>query len=121
MHPYNELEVFCKLSVNKADEKLHGTFGRGTVSLLQGVKELGSLNQAAKRLNMAYSKAWRLVKEAEAHVGVNLIERKGPHGSDLSPEGQRLLEVYQQVELEAQALVNIRFRELLTADKNDTQ
>src|SRR5271157_5331534 len=38
-------------------------FGPGTHELLRRVDETGSLNRAAGDMGMAYSKAWRLVRE----------------------------------------------------------
>ena len=61
----DDLVVTVKLTIGMPDEhELPGTFGKGTASLLRGVEKHGSLNKAAKELRMAYSKAWRLVKEA---------------------------------------------------------
>lgn len=113
---YSDLVVSIKVSIGQKDKELPGTFGRGTVSLLQGVDELGSLNQAAKSMNMAYSKAWRLVKEAEVHVGTNLIDRHGAHGSELTEEGKRLLNAYLQIEKETKELGKRRFFEILGED-----
>lgn len=110
---YSDLQVSIKLSIGQEDTDLPGTFGKGTVSLLQGVDERGSLNQAAKAMNMAYSKAWRLVKEAEVHVGTDLIDRHGAHGSELTEEGRRLLYAYLQVEKETRELGTRRFKEIL--------
>lgn len=115
---YNDLEVSIKLSIGREASDLPGTFGRGTVSLLQGVAKRGSLNQAAKSMNMAYSKAWRLVKEAEAHVGLDLIERHGAHGSELTPDGTKLLNAYLQIEQEASALAAERFVEIMKEYEN---
>ena len=38
-------------------------FGRGIASLCIGVRDTGSLNAAAKSMGMAYSKAWRIIKD----------------------------------------------------------
>ncbi len=119
---YRDLDVNIKLSIGKEASDLPGTFGRGTVSLLQGVAKRGSLNQAAKAMNMAYSKAWRLVKEAEGHVGLDLIDRHGAHGSSLTPDGLKLLNAYLQIEQEASALASERFIEIMEDyEKEETE
>ena len=59
-----------------------------------GVRETGSLNAAAKRMHMAYSKAWRIIKETESALGIDLLIRDGAHGSTLTPEGNDLLDAY---------------------------
>ena len=58
-------------------------FGHGCVLLLQGIAREHSLNRAAKSMGMAYSKAWRIVNEAEGQLGCKLIERDGARGSKI--------------------------------------
>ena len=77
----------------------HGkAFGNGPYELLQRVEETKSLHQAANRMGMAYSKAWRLILTIEKRVGFALIERKvGGHsggGSWLTPQGKELMSRY---------------------------
>ena len=38
---------------------------------------------AAKGMGMAYSKAWRIIKDTEAALDLQLLNRDGAHGSDL--------------------------------------
>ena len=73
----------------------------------------GSLNRAAKRMGMAYSKAWRIVREAEAHLDCELLTRDGARGSRLTPEGERALKGYQELQREVDELIARRLRELL--------
>lgn len=73
-------------------------FGRGVATLCRGVREHGSLNKAAKNMSMAYSKAWRIMKTTEEAFGVQLLDRDGAHGSTLTPEGERLLDAYDEVQ-----------------------
>ncbi len=80
----------------KDDFDGHG-FGRGIELLLQGVDEHGSLNRAAKELGMAYSKAWNIIRESEKEFHIQLIERNGAHGSELTEEGRSFLEHYQEM------------------------
>lgn len=56
----------AKLVIQACDKDLPGVFGHGCVLLLQGIAREHSLNRAAKSMGMAYSKAWRIVNEAEA-------------------------------------------------------
>lgn len=66
------LSAHARLTISDDDRDLPGAFGGGCASLLEGVTEEGSLNRAAKRMGMAYSKAWRIVREAEGHLGCEL-------------------------------------------------
>ncbi len=74
-------------------------FGEGPARLLRGVEEYGSLRSAAMAMEMAYSKALRLVKQAEAALGYPLITRttggKDGGGSVLTPEGKIWLAKYE--------------------------
>ena len=102
----------ARLTVNGPDRELPGTFGYGCVLLLEGVEEEHSLNRAAKRLGMAYSKAWRLVKEAEGQLGVALLDRDGARGSTLTPAGRQALDAYRALQAEVDELLARRAPEL---------
>ena len=92
-----------RLSIADPDH-LHGSeFGRGVAKLCRGVKEKGSLNAAAKDMGMAYSKAWRIVRDTEAALGIKLLNREGAHGSTLTDECERLLRAFGDIEEKLQA------------------
>lgn len=65
---------------------------------MQLVNKHGSLSAACREMNMAYSKAWKLVKKAENDLGISLMEgsRGGENGGQtvLTSEGADLLERY---------------------------
>jgi molybdate transport system regulatory protein len=109
LHIQPRLTIYAGKKVNE------GTFGKGIATLLRGVAELGSLNASAKSIRMAYSKAWRILKEAEAGFGFALINRDGARGSTLTAEGERLLNSYETLERETQDLLDTRFVELTQA------
>ena len=48
-------------------------FGPGIAELLTRVQETGSLRAAAGEMDLAYSKAWRMVKNSEAALGYKLL------------------------------------------------
>ena len=74
-------------------------FGEGPARLLRGIDETGSLRAAAISMGMAYTKALRLMKQAEDALGFSLITRttggKAGGGSVLTPEGRRWLQQYE--------------------------
>ena len=74
-------------------------FGEGPLRLLRSVERTGSLRAAAIEMEMAYSKAIRLLKQAEANLGFHLTQRstggKDGGGSVLTPEGKRWLRQYE--------------------------
>ena len=48
-------------------------FGPGIYELLENVRQYGSLRSAAASMNMAYSKAWKMVKLCEENLGFKLL------------------------------------------------
>lgn len=110
------LQATARVTIVNDDPNLPGVFGRGCVQLLEGVRDERSLNRAAKRLGMAYSKAWRLIREAEAQLGFELLIRDGARGSSLTPEGERALLAYQTLQAEVDELLAQRLPEVLPSE-----
>lgn len=106
------LHASARLVVTGPDSELPGAFGHGCALLLEGVQREHSLNRAAKALGMAYSKAWRLVREAEAQLGTTLLDRDGARGSSLTPDGVRALDAYRTLQAEVDELLAKRVDEL---------
>ncbi len=73
-------------------------FGPGVARLLHAVQRLHSLRAAALSMDMAYSKAWTVIKNSEKALGFPLLASttggKGGGGASLTPEGLRLLTAY---------------------------
>lgn len=88
------LRVFCE----------DPAFGTGIAQLMRLVAQKGSLSAAYKEMGMAASKAWKIVRRAEADLGFILIESvsggKSGGYSRLTPEGEDLLERYEQFQEE---------------------
>ena len=74
-------------------------FGEGPCRLLRAVEETGSLRAAAASMDMAYTKALKLLKNAEAALGFPLTMRvtggRDGGGSALTPEGKEWLTRYE--------------------------
>lgn len=107
------LTASVRIKITRPGSDLPGAFGLGCVLLLEGVAEEKSLNRAAKRIGMSYSKAWRIVREAEAHLGYELMTRDGARGSVLTDRGVKALAAFRQIQSEAEQLVTARLSELL--------
>lgn len=89
-------ELFYRMSI-----RLYGkgkAFGPGIAALLHKVDEFGSLQKAASSMNMAYSKAWKMIKEMEEQWGFALTEREAGGrdggGSRLTARARALLNQY---------------------------
>ena len=85
-------------SVRILDDENNRLFGPGPYRLLKGIQKHGSLRAAAMDMGLAYSKAFRIIKQTEAFAGAPLITReiggKGGGGSRLSPLGEELIRRY---------------------------
>ncbi len=99
--------------------RLHGRetfFGPGVADLMGLVQKTGSLHSAAKEMGMAYSKAWRVIEEAERELGYSLMCRRAGGskggGSELTEEGRQLLERYWMLEREAYRAVGGLFHDI---------
>lgn len=81
------------------DENGEKFFGEGPARLLRNIEEHGSLRAAALSMDMAYTKALKLMKNAEAALGFPLITRtiggKSGGGSILTPDGKAWLSKYE--------------------------
>ena len=74
-------------------------FGEGPARLLRGIVEKGSLRASALSMEMAYTKALTIIKNAENALGFPLLIRstggKSGGGSKLTDEGKAWLERYE--------------------------
>jgi molybdate transport system regulatory protein len=82
-------------------------FGGGVRELLLRTERTGSLHAAAAEMGMAYSKAWGIVRRAEDHLGLTLLERQAGGarggGSVLSEDGRWMAEAFGAFREEAAA------------------
>ena len=105
-----ELKLTLRLLTN--EERI---FGPGVAELLERVREHHSLRSAAASMEMAYSKAWRIVRAAEEGMGCKLLSSStgGRHGGGavLTPEGERILNAYERFAADINAYSQERFQE----------
>lgn len=99
-------------------------FGPGVAMLLRRVRTLRSLRAAAMDMDMAYSKAWTMVRRCEGVLGFSLLTSatggRGGGGAALTQEARTLLACYHdyraQLEHCAQALFAKTFAPFLKED-----
>ena len=73
----------------------------GRIQLLKLIAEMGSLNKAAKAMNISYQKAWKLVDASNKAAKSPLIEtqvggNKGG-GTVLTPYGKSLINSFEAI------------------------
>ena len=117
MNQLQKLEPTVKLSIKNPKSESASLFGRGIADLCLGVRNLGSLNAAAKSMGMAYSKAWRIIKETEAALDIQLLNRDGAHGSTLTPECDTLLDTYLDIDKKMQVEAIKVYQKILSKSK----
>lgn len=85
-------------------------FGLGPYMLLTGVRQKGSLAEAAKTMHMSYNKAHNLIKNIEGRLGFQLLKsRPGGAGggfSQLTEEAEELISAYEQFYDECEKSLN---------------
>lgn len=105
------MKIESKFLIVKDGEKI---FGEGPYRLLKSIEELGSINKAAERFDMSYSKALAIIKKAEKYLGYSLLERVtgGVHGggSFLTEKGRQLVKNYEDFTGEAREAVEEIFK-----------
>ncbi len=73
--------------------------GPGVFALLNAINENSSVSEATKSLQISYSKAWKMIREAEEGAGEALVIRstggKGGGQSSLTEAADRLLKAYE--------------------------
>lgn len=82
------------------DDRGQRFFGDGPCQLFRLVEQTGSLRAAAIRMGMAYTKAMKLLRQAESAMGQPLLHRntggKDGGGSSLTEQGKELVERYER-------------------------
>ncbi len=108
-------QLRCQVSVRIFGEEK--CFGPGVADLLERVDRLHSLRKATIEMDMAYSKAWKIVKTAEANLGFPILKSmtggKGGGGADLTDEGKRFVSAYRRFEASVRGYADEAFVEIM--------
>lgn len=110
-----EKELQLKLTIRLFTDDHQRCFGPGVATLLERVRERHSLRSAAASMEMAYSKAWRIIRTSEECLGCKLLSStiggQNGGGATLTPEAQQLLTAYRNYEEDITAYANRRFEQ----------
>lgn len=79
-------------------------FGPGTAQLLEMIDLTGTISAACEAMHMSYTKAWKMLNQAEKQLGEKVVVRMNG-GSDggytlLTEKGHRLLDAYRGMQRE---------------------
>jgi molybdate transport system regulatory protein len=112
-----KMEIKSKLWIESEGKPV---FGGGRRVLLEAIDKHGSINQAAKEINISYRKAWGYIKAMEERLGFKLIERqtggKNGGGATLTEEARKFLKKYEELEMGIREIVDERFRKIFKAN-----
>ncbi len=106
------MKIHLKLSV--LDDQGTQFIGRGPVQLLQGIERLGSINQAAKEMNLSYVKALKMIKRMEACLdGKKIVKTeiggKEHGGAKLTPLATKFIGLFTAYEAEVANFAQEKF------------
>ena len=94
------LPVAARVKLTLCTEKRF--FGPGVCELLERIRETGSIQAAAARMELSYTKAWKILNRAEEELGTSLITRVsgGRNGgsSTLTPAGEEAVKDFREME-----------------------
>lgn len=110
-----EPSLHLKLTVRLYSDDDERCFGPGIATLLCRVREYRSLRSAAISMEMAYSKAWRIIRTAEQVFGCKMLSStiggKNGGGATLTPEAEALLNRYLEMQADIQKYAQQRFQQ----------
>jgi molybdate transport system regulatory protein len=91
-------------------------FGRGREALLKAIDRFGSINKAARNINVSYRKALSYIQTMEQRLGTCLVERKtgGLHGggATLTHEAREFLRKFESLEQGVNGMIDKKFMEI---------
>ena len=106
-------DLHLKLTIRMYTDDNQRCFGPGIATLLERVQLHKSLRAAAASMEMAYSKAWRIIRTAESVFGCKLLSSTigGNHGGGavLTPQAERLLAAYEDYQAQVEAFAQEKF------------
>jgi len=91
--------------------EVNGRFiiGEGGIALLEAIDDLGSIQDAARRLGWSYRHTWGYLKNMERNAGMRFVLAhhggKSRGGTRLTPEGRKLLRDYRRLQKTLQTTV----------------
>lgn len=93
-------------------------FGPGRLQLLEQIEKTGSINQAAKNMEMSYKKAWQMINSMNAQTKnpIVITQTGGSSGGGalVSEEGRELMGYYKELHKRFQDFLDRETKNLLS-------
>lgn len=97
-------------------------FGSGREALFKAIDKLGSINKAAKDINLSYRKALSYIQTMEQRLGKKLVERQtgGLYGggASLTKEAKEFMRKYELLEDGVNEMLDKKFLEVFGKGKS---
>ncbi len=108
---HNGLEIRSKIWIEIGGEPV---FGRGRRFLLEAIDIHGSINRAAREVDISFRKAWSHIKAMEERMGMKLVERhnggRNGGGATLTADARMFLKKYAELERGMQEFADKKFQ-----------
>lgn len=109
------MELSTKLYL--LDDNNEKFMGIGVLWLLEAIEEASSLRQAAKKMDLSYSKAYNMLAHLESVVGRPFVERKrggsSREGVQLTEFAKQFMDLYKGFQDKAKKEVGICYKDFL--------
>lgn len=106
--------MYSKITVRIGNEKIF--FGPGIAQLLENIETTGSVKEAAQKMDLSYTKAFRILNVADSQLGKPLITRLhgGKDGGKayLTDAGKDFLAKYTLFNQDIEAYAKKRFADI---------
>ena len=99
-------------------------FGSGREALFKAIDKLGSINKAAKDLNISYRKALSYIQLMEQRLGKKLVERQtgglNGGGASLTDDARVFMQKYEILEEGVNEMLDRKFIEVFGNGNNNS-
>lgn len=106
-----DFKLIGKLWIYGSDDRF---FGPGRVELLELIEQTGSINKAAKIMQMSYKKAWEMVNSMNSQTLKPLVIKhaggKDGGGAEITDEARQLIVFFKEM--------HQHFKEYLESESN---
>ena len=109
------MKIKSKIWIEKDGELV---FGTGKSLILKAVDKAGSINKAARQMNMSFRRAWSCIKAIEKRLGTPLliIKKGGKHGGGaiLTSYAKDLIKKFEKLENQVKNFVDKKYKDLFS-------
>ena len=99
-------------------------FGSGREAFFKAIDRLGSINKAAKDINISYRKALSYIQMMEQRLGKKLVERQtgglNGGGASLTDDAREFMQKYEMLEEGVNEMLDRKFIEVFGSGQNNS-